>query len=315
MNVQHDRIGPSPSASRSRWAALGAAVVVAIGAGGMLTASAADPTPTTYVPITPCRVMDTRPGADNVGSRSTPIGGGETHSTAFVGAVGRCNIPANATAVVLNLAIVNPTGNSFLTVFPAGGTAPLAANLNYTAGQAPVSNAATVQIGEGGRLSFYNLRGEVDVTADVSGYYLPVGARTETVGYGPDAPHWIFGGSRLSVNGCITISSGTAIARIPIDLPIGSRISSIGGTLVDASGSTSAYSLSLRRATTSATGITYSPSPLLEVSGGSGSGVNVGVASGSSTFTVTDADSYYLEFATTPATNAFCSASVTYTLP
>ena len=301
--------------ARSRWAAIGAALTVALGAGGLLTASAVDSVPTTYVAITPCRVVDTRAGTDNVGPRATPIGNGETYSAAFVGAVGKCNIPANAVAVVLNLAIVNPTGNSFLTVFPAGGSVPLAANLNYTAGQAPVSNAATVQIGTGGQLSFFNLRGTVDVTADVSGYYLPAGSKTQTISYGPDAPHWIFGGNRLSVNGCISVSAGTAIAHIPLDLPFGSQISSISASILDSSGNASAYSFSLRRATVSNTGITYSPNPLLEIAGGSGSGVSFGSAFGSAVFTVTDTDSYYLEFTTTPATNAFCNASVTYLLP
>jgi len=300
--------------SRSRWAAIGASLAVAIGAGGLLTASAADSAPTTYVAITPCRVVDTRAGSDNVGPRATAIGNGETYSTPFVGAVGRCNIPANAVAVVLNLAIVNPTADSFLTVFPAGGSVPLAANLNYTAGQPPVSNAATVQIGTEGKLSFFNLRGNVDVTADVSGYYLPTSSKTQTISFGPDSPHWIFGGSRLAVSGCITISSGTAIAHISLDLPFGSQISSISGSLYDSSGSAAAFSLSLKRATVSNTGITYSPS-LLEITGGSGSGLVSGFASGSAVFTVTDTDSYFLEFTTLPATNAFCNASVTYTLP
>jgi hypothetical protein len=316
MTAPAETSGTRPGAWRSRWAAVGAAVAVVIGAGGLLTASATgSPPPTTYVGITPCRVVDTRSGSDNVGARSTPLGTGETYSTAFVGAVGKCNIPLNAVAVVLNLAIVNPTGNSFLTVFPGGQSLPLAANLNYTAGQAPVSNAATVQIGQDGKLSFYNLSGNVDISVDVSGYFLPAGSKTQTISYGPDAPNWIFGGSRLSVSGCITISSGTAIAHIPIDIPIGSQITSIGGALYDSSGSSSTYSLSLRRATTSGTGVTYSSSPLLELTGGSGSGTDFGIAAGSEVFTVTDTDSYYLEFSTVAATNAFCSASVTYTAP
>ena len=318
MRARPDQTGMTttrPDVSRSRWAAIGAALAVAVGAGGLLTASAADSAPTTYVAITPCRVVDTRAGTDNVGPRSTPIGNGETYSTPFVGAVGKCNIPANAVAVVLNLAIVNPTGNSFLTVFPAGGSVPLAANLNYTAGQAPASNAATVQIGTGGQLSFFNLRGTVDVTADVSGYYLPAGSKTQTISYGPDAPEWIFGGTRLSVSGCITVSTGTAIGRIALALPFGSQISSISGSIYDASGTSSTFSLSLGRATITNNGITYSSNPLLEIAGGSGSGMVFGVATAGAPFTVTDIQSYYLDFSTAPAANAFCSASVTYTMP
>ena len=309
-------------ASRSRWAAIGAAVAVA--GGGLLTASAADSAPGTYVAITPCRVVDTRAGSDNVGPRATPIGDGETYSTAFVGAVGKCNIPANAVAVVLNLAIVNPTGNSFLTVFPTGGSVPLAANLNFVAFQAPVSNAATVQIGSGGQISFFNLRGTVDVTADVAGYYVPAGggsnvtpgrSKTETIVYSPAALNWVFGDeNRLPVNNCITRSTGSTTAQIPLDLPIGSRISSISAAILDSSSSATSYSLSLKRSTVTDTGISNSAN-LLEIAGGSNSGVQFGAAAGSAVFTVTDTESYYLEFVTGAATNAFCNATVTYTTP
>jgi hypothetical protein len=33
-----------------------------------------------YVPIEPCRLADTRPGPDNVGTRATPIGQRDTHT-------------------------------------------------------------------------------------------------------------------------------------------------------------------------------------------------------------------------------------------
>ena len=47
-----------------------------------------------YVPITPCRLFDTRPAPQNVGPRATPIGQGETFTLQVRGANGNCNIPA-----------------------------------------------------------------------------------------------------------------------------------------------------------------------------------------------------------------------------
>ena len=115
---------------RSRWAAIGAAVAVAFGGGGLLGASASDSAPGNYVAITPCRVVDTRPAPDNVGPRATPIGPAETYSTAFVGAVGTCNIPTNAVAVVLNLAVVNPTAGSYLYVPTVAAPITISYNLS-----------------------------------------------------------------------------------------------------------------------------------------------------------------------------------------
>src|SRR5262245_39870633 len=65
---------------RGRWSALGAAVAVTLGFGGLLTASAAGSTgASSFVPITPCRLLDTRAG-DAVGPRSEPLHVGDTYT-------------------------------------------------------------------------------------------------------------------------------------------------------------------------------------------------------------------------------------------
>ncbi len=45
---------------RSRWAAVGAAVAVTMGAGGVISLAAASTPASSYVAITPVRVVDTR---------------------------------------------------------------------------------------------------------------------------------------------------------------------------------------------------------------------------------------------------------------
>ena len=67
---------------RVRWAAIGAAVAVSLGAGGIgiVNATISSGSKAVYVPIEPCRLADTRTGADNVGSRSTPLGARGTHT-------------------------------------------------------------------------------------------------------------------------------------------------------------------------------------------------------------------------------------------
>jgi hypothetical protein len=159
-------------AGRSRWAACGAVTALFLVSGGLLTASAASsPKVSSLVPITPCRLFDTRAGSDNVGPRSWPLAGGETHVVPVWGTYGNCTIPIGATGVSLGVTVVNPTAPSFLTVYPADEPRPLASNLNWVAGQAPTPNAVTATLASDGRLAFYNLAGSVDVLVDIMGYY------------------------------------------------------------------------------------------------------------------------------------------------
>jgi hypothetical protein len=161
------------STHRGRWAAIGAAIAVSLGAGGFGIASAtvSSGERAVFVPITPCRVMDTRPAPDTVGSRAVPLGAADTHTITVVGASGNCNVSLEATGVVMNVTVVNPSQPSFLTVFPGGITRPLASNLNFVPGQAPTPNAVTVDVPASGQVSFYNEAGTVDVIADIVGYY------------------------------------------------------------------------------------------------------------------------------------------------
>jgi hypothetical protein len=164
-----------------RWILAGVIASVGAGAFGVvqMTSAAPNNSPAALVPITPCRLFDTRPGGDNVGVRSSPIGPGETFVTNVWGANGRCAIPTTATAVALNVTFVNPSADSVLTVFPADAALPQASNLNWVKGQAPTPNAVTVALSATGQLAFWNLFGTVDVITDVAGYYEPGGVATQ----------------------------------------------------------------------------------------------------------------------------------------
>lgn len=160
------------SGMRTRWAAIGAAVAVTLGAGGIGLVSATSPTgAVAYVPLSePCRAADTRPGDDNVGPKSTPLGAGQTH---VVNANdGKCagKIPGTATSVLLNVTALNATTGTFLTLW-ASGALPLASSLNPAPGQPPVPNAVTTGITGAGNFNVFNAVGSVDVIIDVIGFY------------------------------------------------------------------------------------------------------------------------------------------------
>jgi hypothetical protein len=128
-----------------------------------------------YIPLTPCRVFDSRSGAS--------LPGGEITNIPITG--GTCGVPAGAVAADLNFTIVGPLAAGHLTVFPTNGAAPLASLVNFVAGQT-VANAADVLLGNGGAISAQP-SATTNLVVDVYGYFTDVevlvGANT-AVGFG-----------------------------------------------------------------------------------------------------------------------------------
>jgi hypothetical protein len=130
-----------------------------------------------YTALVPARLLDTRGGP-----RLGPGGSMELQVT------GRGGVPPTGVqAVVLNVAVTQTTGHSYLSVFPAGVPLPLAANLNWTPGET-VSNRVMARLGTGGRVTIYNNSGETDVVVDVGGYYSDASAAGIAGTYTPLTP-------------------------------------------------------------------------------------------------------------------------------
>ncbi len=121
-----------------------------------------------YFPESPVRILDSRDGTGVPGGDMGQLGTGRTLD---VQVTGRANVPANATAVALNVTAADSPGpDSYLTVYPTGTTQPLASNLNFVAGQT-VANMVIAKIGAGGQVTLYNNLGSTVVIADVQGYF------------------------------------------------------------------------------------------------------------------------------------------------
>ena len=166
------RTGTSTLA-RSRWAGIGAAVAVSLGAGGvgLIAHAAGTATPSSFVAITPCRLFDTRAG-EPVGDRTTPLAADETFVRQVTGTNGNCTIPAGATAINYNLTI--PDGlDGFLTLYPADAGRPNASSINPVTGQGVKVNGGTVGLSASGAIALYTLRGPLDAVLDITGYYVP----------------------------------------------------------------------------------------------------------------------------------------------
>lgn len=122
--------------------------------------------------VSPTRLLDTRDGTGR-GGNTAPVGPGGSIELQVLGAG---PVPADATAVALNVTVDAPTGSSFLTVWPTGQSLPTASNLNFVRGLT-VANMVIAKVGAGGKVSLFNLTGTVHVIADVVGYFADTGSR------------------------------------------------------------------------------------------------------------------------------------------
>ena len=95
---------------RTRWAALGAAVAITLGGGGigLVGATVSSGERPVLIPMTPCRVADTRADSQ-VGPKASPLGPNEIHTISVHGSQGDCTeIPSDALAVSLNVTALAP---------------------------------------------------------------------------------------------------------------------------------------------------------------------------------------------------------------
>ncbi len=121
-----------------------------------------------FFAVAPYRVYDSRSRAEG------RLGAGASRNLVIAGVTGS-NIPSNAFAVVMNVTAVDPTAESYMTIYPTGTVQPDASSLNYVPGQT-VPNQVTAMVGSGGTATFFNAAGTVHVLVDVVGYYGPTGA-------------------------------------------------------------------------------------------------------------------------------------------
>ncbi len=140
-----------------------------------------------YHAIAPYRILDTRPSNCVQCAQDPTFGPGAIEKVQLTGLSFGVQIPADATAVVLNVTEVAGNANSLLTVYPFGTGLPRASNLNFAAGKV-IANLATVTLGQGGAIDIYNAAGTVNVLADVQGYFEPPASTTVVGEFHPIAP-------------------------------------------------------------------------------------------------------------------------------
>ena len=117
--------------------------------------------PLQFVPVTPCRLVDTRQSGD-------PIQGG-TSQNFIIPELGNCNIPTSAAAYSLNVTVVPQGPLGYLTIWPAGESQPPVSTMNSPDGRTK-ANAAVVAAGSHGAVSVY-ASDTTNLILDIDGYF------------------------------------------------------------------------------------------------------------------------------------------------
>jgi hypothetical protein len=146
---------------------VGGNCIISINTDRTITAAFTQAQALRFVPLTPCRVVDTRLPNGPFGGPA--ISGGSERDFALP--QGACNIPPQAAAYSLNVTVVPNGYLGYLTVWPTGQTQPLVSTLNSLDGRIK-ANAAIIPTGSGGAVSVY-ASDTTQVVLDVNGYFVP----------------------------------------------------------------------------------------------------------------------------------------------
>lgn len=240
---------PRARVGRLGWIALGALIAIVpawstpspIAASGIAAGS-------TFVPITPQRILDTRVGLGLAGAFNSK----SPRNLNITGQVATENgnmtvVPQGATGVTLNVTVIGATADGYLSVRPAGSSGkPSTSNLNFVAGSL-TPNAVTVALPSSGAVEVYfdayGVTGPTaDVLVDVMGYFEqsaggaqgpagpqgatgatgPPGATGATGPRGPSDGYWFYDYNAVSINGTTALGTWTTIKSMT--LPAGSYI-------------------------------------------------------------------------------------------
>ncbi len=124
----------------------------------------------TFLPITPCRVADTRTAAGFSGQFGPPaLTGGATRT--FAPGASSCGIPVTAAAYSLNFTVVPPAGGpaANLTTWPSSqSTMPNVSTLNFSSNV--VANAAIVPAGTSNAIDVF-VNDPTNMLFDANGYF------------------------------------------------------------------------------------------------------------------------------------------------
>jgi hypothetical protein len=142
-------------------------IAASFAAAGFVSRPAEAQTGLQFYAVTPCRAVDTRSGFGGTMSASV-----QRNFTIK----GVCGVPASAKAVSLNVTIVSPTQDGFVSLWPTGGAFPVVSTVNFNAGEPALANGAIVPLAVAtpDLATIYGTgsgSGSINTILDVTGYF------------------------------------------------------------------------------------------------------------------------------------------------
>ncbi len=188
FNVNHGSVGNNPLARLNGSSALGvwklkvadrAASDTGTLVGWSLTIEAGPPG-LRFVPVRPCRLVDTR---ENLGAFGRPALAANVARSFALPQQSGCGLPATAAAYSLNVTVVPQGSLGFLTIWPAGALRPLVSTLNSIDGRIKAS-AAIVPAGTDGAISVF-ANNATELVLDINGYFIDPAFNGQALAYYP----------------------------------------------------------------------------------------------------------------------------------
>ena len=121
------------------------------------------------VSVVPGRLLDTRDSGETVDGEFEGVGRLSASGEVELDVLGLGGVPGSGVgSVVLNVTMIRPDGNGFVTVYPCG-TLPLASSMNAPSGGGVVANEVIAKVSAAGTVCLYSSVG-THLAADVTGY-------------------------------------------------------------------------------------------------------------------------------------------------
>lgn len=162
--------------------------------------------PAAFTSVAPCRLIDTRQGADER----------VDEHTIRLQISGRCGVPSEATAVALTVVATQALSSGFVTAYASASTPPLTSVLNYHAGDTR-ANSTILALSSLGQIDLYT-SSAAELIVDTTGYFTPAAGGTATAGrFVPLTPSRI-ADTRSTMSGGVEAAAPFTVA-LPATVP------------------------------------------------------------------------------------------------